>query len=46
MGVEEAISHAEEKAAELGCTPCGDQHRHLAAWLKELLELRKIYQKV
>lgn len=41
MSIEEAIKHAEEKASELGNTPCGKQHLQLAIWLRELQELRK-----
>ncbi|MBO6304328.1 MAG: hypothetical protein J6M62_04490 [Selenomonadaceae bacterium] len=34
MTLDEAIKHAEEKARE--CGKCAEEHRELAAWLKEL----------
>lgn len=36
MTIDEAIQHCEEKARELGCTECAQEHRQLAAWLREL----------
>ena len=41
MTIDEAIRHAEEKAQELGCTECAQEHRQLAAWLRELKFRRK-----
>ena len=41
LSIEEAISHAEDKACELGCTECAQEHRQLAAWLRELKFRRK-----
>ena len=41
MSIDEAIRHAEEKAQELGCTECAQEHRQLAAWLRELKFRRK-----
>ena len=41
MTIDEAIRHAEEKARELGCTECAQEHRQLAAWLRELKFRRK-----
>ena len=39
MTIEEAIRHAEE-VAQRKCDECGNQHRQLANWLKELVVLR------
>lgn len=39
MTIEEAIRHAEE-VAQRKCDECGNQHKHLANWLKELVVLR------
>ena len=41
MTIDEAIRHAEDKAHELGCTECAQEHRQLAAWLRELKFRRK-----
>ena len=41
MSIDEAIRHAEDKARELGCTECAQEHRQLAAWLRELKFRRK-----
>ena len=41
MTIDEAIRHAEDKARELGCTECAQEHRQLAAWLRELKFRRK-----
>ena len=41
LSIDEAIRHAEEKACELGCTECAQEHRQLAAWLRELRFSRK-----
>ena len=41
LSIDEAIRHAEEKARELGCTECAQEHRLLAAWLRELKFRRK-----
>lgn len=39
--LEEAIIHAEDTAmSAIGCE-CRDEHRQLAAWLRELVEKRK-----
>jgi hypothetical protein len=38
MTIEEAIQHAVERANE---TNCGREHKQLAEWLTELIELRK-----
>ena len=35
MTLDEAIAHAEEVAAA-SCDECGEEHRQLAEWLKEL----------
>lgn len=40
MTLEEAIQHAEKKAAE-GCDGCKADHEQLAAWLKELKEIKE-----
>lgn len=37
-----AIKHAAEVADREGCTECGQQHRQLAAWLKELQEAKAL----
>lgn len=37
MTIDEAIMHAEEKS---GCDDCGREHAQLAAWLRELKQLR------
>ena len=41
MTIDEAIRHAEDKARELGCTECAQEHRQLAGWLRELKFRRK-----
>lgn len=41
MTLDEAIIHAREVAAQLGCCECAAEHRQLAEWLEELRELRK-----
>ena len=41
LSIDEAIRHAEEKARELGCTECAQEHYQLAAWLRELKFRRK-----
>ena len=41
MTLDEAIIHAREVAAQLGCCECADEHRQLAEWLEELRERRK-----
>ena len=41
MTNDEAIRHDEDKARELGCTECAQEHRQLAAWLRELKFRRK-----
>ena len=41
MTIDEAIKHAEEVAEEKRCEKCGEEHRQLAEWLKELKQLRK-----
>ena len=41
MTLDEAIVHAREVAAQLGCCECADEHRQLAEWLEELRERRK-----
>lgn len=43
MTIDEAIRHAEDKACELGCTECAQEHRQLAAWLREL-KFRRVHQ--
>lgn len=41
MTIEEAIEHAEDTAlSAIGCE-CREEHRQLAAWLRELQERRK-----
>ena len=41
MSLEEAIEHAEDIATSaIGCE-CREEHRQLAAWLRELQERRK-----
>lgn len=41
MTLEEAIEHAEDTAlSAIGCK-CREEHRQLAAWLRELQERRK-----
>ena len=40
MSLEDAIKHAEDKAKELGCCECAEEHKQLAEWLKELKDLR------
>ena len=41
LTIDEAIRHAEEKAQELGCTECAQEHWQLASWLRELKFRRK-----
>ena len=43
LSIDEAIRHAEDKARELGCTECAQEHRQLAAWLREL-KFRRVHQ--
>ena len=43
LSIDEAIRHAEDKARELGCTECAQEHRQLAAWLRELKFRRKAH---
>ena len=40
MTLEEAIKHAEEVAA-VSCDECREEHEQLAAWLKELQNIKK-----
>ena len=41
MTLEQAIEHAEDTAiSAIGCE-CREEHRQLAAWLRELVERRK-----
>lgn len=35
MNIRDAIAHAEAVAEKEGCSECGEQHRKLAAWLRE-----------
>ena len=41
LSIDEAIRHAEDKAQELGCTECAQEHYQLAGWLRELKFRRK-----
>jgi len=41
MTLDEAIIHAEQKAIEQNCTPCGDEHFQIVKWLLELKEYRR-----
>lgn len=44
MTLQEAITHAEEKAKEnekAGCVKCAAEHRQLAGWLKDYKRLKK-----
>ena len=41
MTIDEAIRHCEDKARELGCTECAQEHQQLAGWLRELKFRRK-----
>ena len=41
LSIDEAIRRAEDKARELGCTECAQEHRQLAGWLRELKFRRK-----
>ena len=43
MTIDEAIRHAEEKARELDCTECAQEHYQLAGWLREL-KFRRAHQ--
>ena len=43
MTIDEAIRHCEEKAREMGCTECAQEHWQLAAWLREL-KFRRAHQ--
>ena len=43
LSIDEAIRHAEDKARELGCTERAQEHRQLAAWLREL-KFRRVHQ--
>lgn len=39
MTIDEAIQHCDEKASTV-CGECAEQHRQLAAWLRELAAYR------
>ena len=41
LSIDEAIQHCEDKARELGCTECAQEHRQLAAGLREVKFRRK-----
>ena len=41
MTIDEAIQHCEDKARELGCTECAQEHYQLAGWLRALKFRRK-----
>lgn len=41
MTLDEAIKHAEEKAEEIECKKCANEHKQLSEWLKELKKYRK-----
>ena len=43
LSIDEAIRHCEEKAREMGCTECAQEHWLLAAWLREL-KFRRAHQ--
>lgn len=43
LNLDEAINHAETQASMLGHTDCGDEHRQLAEWLRELKWYRETY---
>ena len=40
MTLDEAIKHCEE-VADTKCNECGNEHRQLAEWLKELKQLKE-----
>lgn len=40
MSIDEAIQHCEERALCLENGECGEEHRQLAEWLRELKRLR------
>ena len=42
MTLDEAIDHAEEVADSVQCQSCADEHRQLAAWLRELRDRREM----
>ena len=42
MTLNEAITHAEEQAEKLSLCSCGEDHKQLAGWLKELRTLREV----
>ena len=41
MTLDEAIIHAREVAAQLGCCECAAEHIQLAEWLEELKQRRE-----
>jgi hypothetical protein len=41
MALDEAITHAEDKANSLGSCECSNEHKQLAEWLKELRVYRE-----
>ena len=41
MTIEEAIEHCEDIISDGKCDQCAEEHRQLAAWLRELQERRK-----
>ena len=43
MTIDVANRHCEEKAREMGCTECAQEHWQLAAWLREL-KFRRAHQ--
>ncbi len=42
MTLDDAMKHAKEKWLELKGTKCGDEHKQLYVWLKELKKLKKL----
>jgi len=51
MTIDEAIKHAEEVASRLfddrvHCIKCAEEHQQLAAWLKELKQLKEKEPKI
>lgn len=43
MTLDEAIKHAQDVADKTNCKKCKEEHQQLVIWLKELKEIKQIY---
>lgn len=46
MTLDEAIKYSLNVAETNECATCGDEHRQLAEWLRELKQLREMLEKI